>query len=775
MAKKDGDAFGSEIERMLMERPMTSSRQQGPPREPLPMASGMVTNTLDDLMAELGMLRGERGEVDRTLVRNGTRTGPRVSDGVALSGHDLAPRPTTPRSSAAAAAAAGGALGSSNSVGGSGVTLPQLGPNKIMQLPGLPSNSGSSQAPNSPSLGASPGGLGPVRAQSPMSMRRSVAGTPGGGAGGSGLLAPMSNVPTMGPPPGMLERQAQLEMRLEKMEARENQLMTLISQLQTQVSTLSRAQLTTQQQLAAVAAAPPPSPPAVAAPPPAPVAALQQATAKAAATTNPTSSPAAAARAGAVVAAAAPAAPAPPAKVSDEDFIQEDNEPSDDEKSGPGKPKNGAAKPAPQKIMPPAGPAPTPPAGVAPVAGAAARPAVGNKLVPGGGAAEWESDMSQLRKELANLAANLVRLREHVNTIVPGGTSAMSEAMMGQDQAMQQLKNNLTQIAMDVVSLHKGLSAHKQSTAQAHAQLEKSIVDLSVQNQTNVLNAMTQSPHAPGVAAQMAPNAVASALAATGGVSGSLEETLRSAFAKPAMRAMPQFNMEAAGFMPDNSGVAAAAAAYGMGGGMPRQQQMGGGGGGGGGGGLNGAWALLNSFEEQAAQEKAEQQKAAMIAHQAVAIVDAKVKQVVLHVDRHMQLISNDVEERLRMYEQTIIRMAKQIDIVQRVMRDLEGIATNRIVVQRGGRDLNEEPAPPQQQAVAAAQQVPAAQQVTAQPKLTSEELALKEQEERKEAVKANWLKAAAMAKGRFVKQEEPKKEVKTATHGYFGAPRAAT
>lgn len=41
---------------------MTSSRQ-GPPREPLPMASGLVTNTLDDLMAELGMLRGERGEV----------------------------------------------------------------------------------------------------------------------------------------------------------------------------------------------------------------------------------------------------------------------------------------------------------------------------------------------------------------------------------------------------------------------------------------------------------------------------------------------------------------------------------------------------------------------------------------------------------------------------------------------------------------------------------------------------------------------------------------
>lgn len=97
----------------------------------------------------------------------------------------------TPRSSAAAAASAGGALASSISVGGGGVVLPQLGPGKAaMQLPGLSGSSGSGQAPNSPSLGASPGGLGPVRAQSPMNMRRSVAGAPGAG-GGSGLLAPM--------------------------------------------------------------------------------------------------------------------------------------------------------------------------------------------------------------------------------------------------------------------------------------------------------------------------------------------------------------------------------------------------------------------------------------------------------------------------------------------------------------------------------------------------------------------------------------------------------
>lgn len=41
-----------------------------------------------------------------------------------------------------------------------------------------------------------------------------------------------------------------------------------------------------------------------------------------------------------------------------------------------------------------------------------------------------------------------VRLREQVSTIVPGGTSDISEAIAGQDQAVQQLKNNLTQIAM---------------------------------------------------------------------------------------------------------------------------------------------------------------------------------------------------------------------------------------------------------------------------------------------------------------------------------------
>lgn len=42
---------------------------------------------------------------------------------------------------------------------------------------------------------------------------------------------------------------------------------------------------------------------------------------------------------------------------------------------------------------------------------------------------------------------------------------------------------------------------------------------------------------------------------------------------------------------------------------------------------------------------------------QALSIVDAKVRQVVLHVDRHMQMVSADVEERLRMYEATIIRV----------------------------------------------------------------------------------------------------------------------
>lgn len=51
-------------------------------------------------------------------------------------------------------------------------------------------------------------------------------------------------------------------------------------------------------------------------------------------------------------------------------------------------------------------------------------------------------------------------------------------------------------------------------------------------------------------------------------MSGSLEESLRSAFSRPAMRAPPAFSLppDAAGgqgFMPDNSGVAAAVAAFG--------------------------------------------------------------------------------------------------------------------------------------------------------------------------------------------------------------------
>jgi hypothetical protein len=46
-------------------------------------------------------------------------------------------------------------------------------------------------------------------------------------------------------------------------------------------------------------------------------------------------------------------------------------------------------------------------------------------------------------------------------------------------------------------------------------------------------------------------------------VTGSLEESLRSAFAKPAMRALPSFNTSDMGFMPDNGGAAAAAAAFG--------------------------------------------------------------------------------------------------------------------------------------------------------------------------------------------------------------------
>ena len=43
---------------------------------------------------------------------------------------------------------------------------------------------------------------------------------------------------------------------------------------------------------------------------------------------------------------------------------------------------------------------------------------------------------------------------------------------------------------------------------------------------------------------------------------------------------------------------------------------------------------------------------------QAMVLVDAKVKQVVVHVDRHMSFIQEDVNERLRTYEKTIIRVS---------------------------------------------------------------------------------------------------------------------
>ncbi|GLI70479.1 hypothetical protein VaNZ11_015389 [Volvox africanus] len=723
-----GDGFGNEIERMLMDRPMTRQSFSG---SPAPVSTSGPGNTLDELMAELGMLRGERGEgslPDRQLGRNGTRSGPRMSatgDGSLLGGCTDGPlRPSTPRTNAASSAAMAGS-----------------GPPLV-----LPPAKGALAANPAAAAIVPAGPLGPGRSQSPMSTRRSVTGAING-ASLSGTASPAGCSAPAAPPPGVLERQVQLETRLEKMELREQQLMALVSQLQQQVSTLSRAQHATQQQLANVAAAPHPAAPV----------------AQSASATPLTLIPPAEGREQSPNRAAADAprpAAATATPVSDEDFIQNDD--GDSPTSSP-RPRSAAAAAAsgPQVPSPPQQllqqqsqrlSTPIPPVTGSPGGGGGGvRP--NNKLIPGHtGPAEWELDVSQLRKELGALAANVVRLRDHLATLVPGGPSPLSEEVSAQSATASQLKQNLTQIAMDVVSLHKGLTSLKHDTERNQTALEKSINDVQLQIQTNALNVFAAGPH-PGTSwgtANGHPNAVATALAATGGVTGSLEESLRSAFAKPAMRSLPAFNTADLGFMPDNGGAAAAVSAFGGLG-----AATGGGGGGrnnyapanGGGGGLGAALALLNSFEEQAAAEQAEQQKAAIIARQAVSIVDAKVKQVIIHVDRHMQIISSDVEERLKMYEQTIIRMAQQIDRVQRALKDIEGTAVSRIVVRQGGKDVDEGAA--------------------------GGEVAPKKEPQVEEVPPTNWVKAAAMANGRFVPQkvEDKKPLTKNTAHGYFRTP----
>ncbi|GIL74270.1 hypothetical protein Vretifemale_4332 [Volvox reticuliferus] len=441
-----GDGFGGEIERMLMDRPMTRQSFSG---SPAPISTSGPGNTLDELMAELGMLRGERGEVslpDRQLGRNGTRNAPRMSatgDGSLLAGSTDGPlRPSTPRTNAATSAA----------LAASGFVLP---PAKGA-LPANPAAAATSSA----------GPLGPVRSQSPMSTRRSVTGAINGPSLG-GTTSPVGCSAPAVPPPGVLERQVQLETRLEKMELREQQLMALVSQLQQQVSTLSRAQQATQQQLATVATAPPPAQPAVAASQPASV-------------TLPTLAPPAEARQQSPNRAAAdaprPAAAAATA-VSDEDYIQNDD--GDSPTSSPRPRSDAAAAPSGPQMPPPQQQlqqqqsqrlsTPMPPATGAPGGGGGGGGRPNNKLVPGHTTpAEWELDVSQLRKELGALAANVVRLRDHMVTLVPGGPSPLSEELSAQAAAASQLKQNLTQIAMDVVSLHKGLTVGRQFGAEVH-------------------------------------------------------------------------------------------------------------------------------------------------------------------------------------------------------------------------------------------------------------------------------------------------------------------
>ncbi|KAG2483098.1 hypothetical protein HYH03_018036 [Edaphochlamys debaryana] len=752
MAKKDG--FGSEIERMLMERPISQQGRGGP--GPQPMSTGAPMNTLDDLMAELGMLRENRGELGRQGT-NGRMA--RASTGANdLGGMDLQSslgRPVTPRSSAAAANGGYGGGGYGGGYGGGmgspALGSPALGSGVGLSLPpakgALPSMASIGGAPQEPSPARqSASALGPVRAQSPMGMRRSVAGQPGGpGAGLSamGQLAAASASIT-GPPSGVMERQLQLEVRVEKMEARESQLLQLVNTLQAQVVALTKQQATHSAQLAA-------GPPA-----PHPLSSGHPAAARAA---PAAAAPAAAAKGG--------AAAAPAAHVSDEDFIQDDNEASDDES----RQKDAAAKAPPaaaagatgaaaggSKPVDPRQPQPVPPAGAKPAAAAAAdkgRPAA-NKLNPSTGpAADWEADVGQLRKEMGALATNVARIKTKVDQMVPGGASPLAEEVAVHGQAAEQLKGNLTQLAMDVVALHKSLQTLKSNTDKAHTVLEKSIQDVAITAQQGAVNMLA------GGGGGMDPSGghVAQVLANTGGVSGSLEDSLRNAFAKPAMRPLPQFNSGDAGFMPDNAGALAAAANFGGGPGGPRPPPGGPPPGppGAQGQGLGAAWALLNSFEEQAQQEQHEAQKAAVIAKQAMGVVDAKVKQVIMHVDRHMQAVQGDIENRLGMYEQTIIRMAKQIDAVQKAMRELEAAAGSRIVVKKGGKEIDD---------------LEALERRRFEEETRQKALAEAEAQTVQTLAKANWVKAAAMATGRFVPQKEEKKEEKKVSHGYFQGPK---
>ncbi|GFR46359.1 hypothetical protein Agub_g7867 [Astrephomene gubernaculifera] len=773
-----GIGFGSEIEGMLRD-PTTRQSSGG-------AAVGSVANTLDDLMAELGMLRSDRREVpaspDRPPAsRAGYRPGPRVSNGDAItSGSDVPLRPVTPLAPRTSTAAASPSTGAMTPAG-----APPVAAGGSLLLP--------------PAKGALPAvpGPGPVRAQSPMASRRSITGGP------PGSPLPLSQ-PFPAPSPGVVERQALLESRIERMEAREHQLLSLIAQLQQQVGALTRAQQQQPpsqpqpQQSQQQQQPPPPQHHQILESPSSPVGPPSSTAAHLGGrqpSSNSQSGPTGAAAEGLPLGGESLPSPSPEAAIIAARSCSRDGDPAQQTQAGASAVAAAAATPGAGMQRP--GTAtnsavsmvsgPVPPAMGAPSSSGRPNKLLGPQPSP---AAEWEADASQLRKEMATLAAAVVRLREQLGSLVPGGPSPLSEELAEQAVGMTQLKQNLTQIAMDVVSLHKSLTAFKQNTERTHTTFEKALNDIQLQAQTNALNVLAAAPGGAGAVSSGPPNAVAAALAATGGVSGTLEESLRCAFAKPAMRSLPTFsNTPELGFMPDNSGAAAAAAAFGdMAGGSSAARkgpQAAAPAAAGAAGGLGAAWALLNSFEEQAAAEKEEQQKAAVIARQAMTIVDAKVQQVVLHVDRHMHMISADVEERLRMYEQTIIRMAQQIDRVQRVLRELQeqGPATSsRIVVRQGVKEVEVGDAG----GAAEGGVLPSgggAEGAKKEPAERPEEASLAGGVEAEGGVAAdganstareNWVKAAAMATGRFVPQKEEEKKGaarSTQQHGYFRAP----
>lgn len=677
-----------EIEGMLTER----SSQPADASEPGTIAA--AKNTLDELMAELSSRSvglDAPGTLERQLSRGNRsfRPTPPDGDGLLRSSPSSGSPPSRLQSrSAAPMPPTGPGL----------AALPTMSPLGALQSPQL-----SPLIPRQSSSGSIGGlsPLGPVRPQSPMANRRATvsglgaidvqhqgqpssprlladgfvgeaAPLPGGpphALPGPGPLSPLapSRPQSPMPPSGVTDRQqAQLEARLDKLEAREQQLLQVIHVLQQQVSGLTRT-------------------------------VHHQDKARPATGTGSES-------------------PGPATPRHAPAWAADDKGPS----SGGGSPGPG---PGPAGSNLPRGPS----------------LALQSKMGP---PAEWEGDVEHLRKELGALAAGVGSLKARVEGLVPGGPAPLAAEVAGHAEAQSVLKQHITHLAGDVVTLQKSLQGLKQHFDKATHSLQQSVQEVSLQLRTS---AVSSSAPAPQASSQY------------GSHSNGLEDSLRTTFSRPAMRALPSFRPE--GSMDANyssSGVAAAITAFGGvssngRGGLPQQQELQGGQ-----GGINAAMAMLTGFEEQAAMEQQEQRHSAMVAKQAMVLVDAKVKQVVVHVDRHMSFIKEDFDERLRMYEKTIIRLAQQIDRITS-----KGVQDGIMPVRPSASGVLEPASAPSKDTRGLSR---SSDGNTAALRAQNDEAA-----DAANARRGNWIKASAASSGRFVPQiEEPREKPR---NQYFAPP----